>query len=295
MEMGSECTNKRTCLTMCHITPDILMNVTLLPSISGNEDSSGGIAVNADGTLFAAVDSWNRVCICAVDATGTRTSDDVVFDALGSPGSVCFVRRGGIDTLLICDVYHNCIVEITVDGCFVRRDVIAASLVGGTITLMRYEPISAIANIVLAEGKGLPTGLRFTPDGAHLLIIDRHNSRVSKFCAVSGAFMSHVATRAAHGIHYPTDALQCEDGSLMVVSMTGIVWVGVDGVTTQKIDVCLSGDDDDDFWSYMLAYFPALDGVIVKERAGSGRVVLLQDAWSHSLRCAWVSACVSIC
>ena len=86
---------------------------------------------------------------------------------------------------------------------------------------------------------------------------------MSKFC-VSGTFVAHVVTQTVHDINYPTDVLWCEDGSLMVVSMSGTVRVGVDGVTTEKIDI--SWGDDDDFWAHKLAYFPPLDGVSVRER-----------------------------
>jgi hypothetical protein len=104
---------------------------------------------------------------------------------------------------------------------------------------------------------------------------------VSKFSAASGSFVAHVIS---NGIRYPTDVLQCEDGSIVVPHDDGVVCVGKDGVTVQSIGFpCIPQS---------LSYSSSLNGVVVKRRDGG--VFVLHDAWSRSLRCEWVRACVCI-
>jgi hypothetical protein len=78
--------------------------------------------------------------------------------------------------------------------------------------------------------------------------------------------------------------LQCEDGSIVVAHEDGVRCVGKDGATVQNINVA--------FCPYSLSYSPSLNGVVVK--CFDGSVFVLRDAWSQSLRCAWVHACVRV-
>jgi hypothetical protein len=105
---------------------------------------------------------------------------------------------------------------------------------------------------------------------------------VSKFSAASGSFVAHVISNR---ITWPTDVLQCEDGSIVVASRYGVASVGNAGVTVQSMgDAVLP-------WS--LSYSPFLNGVHVN--CADGSVFVLRDAWSQSLRCEWVRACVRTC
>jgi hypothetical protein len=335
------------------------MEVIPLPSMSGEEGMWGGIATNADNTLFAYVDR-NRHCvhIRRINAAGKRASDAVVFGtpdrcdntkrALNHPQFACFARRRGVDTLLVCDSKNNRVVEITVGGVFKRaialtkgshaygvaycgqHDAVAVSLAEhDAVVLLRYASAAVIARIGFPTPKGplpyrfvgmgaldgqlnRPQGLRFTADGVYLLVADHHNDRVCKFDAVTGAFIAHVVH---HDITYPTDVLPCEDGSIMVATGEGamyeadgrryvramsggvqtttgsVVQVGVDGVVSHRVIIEAGG-----FVPHSLAYFEVLDGVVAWECNGSGRVVLLRqhNAWSSSLRCAWLSACIVV-
>jgi hypothetical protein len=81
--------------------------------------------VNVDDTRFASVDRGQH-CVYIHDETD-RTSDPVVVGTAGSahgefdrPTSACFVHRGGVDTLLICDCGNDRVVEVSVRGEFMR-------------------------------------------------------------------------------------------------------------------------------------------------------------------------------
>jgi DNA-binding beta-propeller fold protein YncE len=225
------------------------------------------------------------------------------------PRFACFVHRGGVDTLLICDHGNDRVVEVTARGEFMRaialpeysrpygiaeRDgVIAVSLgapcVAHTVVLLQYESGAVKPEVTIGSGTAgnadgqldLPMGVAFTADGRHILVADFFNHRVSKFSATSGAFIAHVIS---NGIRYPTDVLQCEDGSIVVTHEKGVACVGKDGVTVKSIDVPLI--------PVSLSYSPSLNGVVLK--CVDGSVFVLHDAWSLSLRCAWVHACVRV-
>jgi hypothetical protein len=125
-------------------------------------------------------------------------------------------------------------------------------------------------------------GVTFTADGRYILVTDYNNDRVSKFRADSGAFVAHVISS---GILHPTDVLQCEDGSIVMTNWKGVTCVGKDGVTVKSIAISSGGPRS-------LSYSPSLHGVVVK--CDDGSVFVLRDAWSHSLRCEWVQACVRV-
>jgi DNA-binding beta-propeller fold protein YncE len=275
----------------------------------------GGIAVNADGTLVASVDR-DAHCVYIYDATD-RTADAIIVGTAGTagsahgefnhPASACFVHREGVDTLLICDFRNDRVVEVSERGEFMRaialpvdsrpwgvaeRDgVIAMSLwAAHAVVLLQYESCEAktIGTGTYGNADGqlhFPRGVTFTTDGCNILVADNGNNRVSTFSAASGAFIAHVIS---NGILYPRDVLQCEDGSMVVAHRDGVTCVGKDGVVTvQSIDVRAPGSGPS-----ALSYSPSLNGVVVK--CFGGNMFFLRDAWSRSLRCAWVHACVRV-
>jgi DNA-binding beta-propeller fold protein YncE len=280
--------------------------------ISGHR-GNGGIAVNVDGTLVASVD-------CGVDCVyiyNVADRDHTAYPAivgtahglLNHPEFACFVRYDGVDTLLISDWGNDRVVEVTACGVFLRaialpkrsrpwgiaeRDgVIAVSLSSAhAVVLLQYEtgavkPEATIGSGTGAYGRGdgqlhNPHGVTFTADGCHILVADWGNRRVSKFSAASGAFIAHVIS---NGITFPRDVLQCEDGSIVVAHQDGVTCVGKDGVTVQNITIS-SGVPSS------LSYSPSSNGVVVKRH--DGVVFVLRDAWSCSLRCEWVQACVHV-
>jgi sugar lactone lactonase YvrE len=275
----------------------------------------GGIAENVDGTRFASVDS-NLHCVYIYSVTD-RTADAIIVGTTGTAGSghgflkypvsTCFVHCDGVDTLLICDWGNNRVVEVSARGEFMRaialpehsgawgiaeRDgVIAVSLrLKHVVVLLQYETGAVKPEATIGSGTGGnadgqldgPHGVTFTADGRYILVADLYNHRVSKFSAASGAFIAHVIS---NGITYPRDVLQCEDDSIVVAHGEGVACVRKDGVTVQNINSL--------FFPWSLSYSASWNGVVVKCRDGG--LYVLRDAWSRSLRCAWVHACVRAC
>jgi DNA-binding beta-propeller fold protein YncE len=282
----------------------------------------GGAAVNSDGTLLASVDRGQHcVYMYSIDGDGKRTADAVVVGTAGTAGSshgqfnsprhACFAHRYGADTLLICDAGNDRVVEVTLCGVFLRaiavqyphgiaycgiNDVIALSLFeANAVVLLQYESGAVKVELTVGLGTGAngcddgqlyyPRGVTFTADGRCILVADWGNNRVCKFSAANGAFIAHVATRAANGIQFPTDVLQCEDGSILVAqgySSGSVVCMDANAVTVQNIII--------PFTSAVISFsnFLTLGGVVVKTMGGN--MFLSRDAWMSSNRCAWLSA-----
>jgi DNA-binding beta-propeller fold protein YncE len=172
-----------------------------------------------------------------------------------------------------------------------RGGVIAVTLwATHAVVLLHYESGAVKPEVTIGSGSegnadgqlSFPNGVTFTADGCHILVADWGNRRVSKFSADSGAFIAHVIS---NGISDPSDVLQCEDGSIVVAHDYGMTCVMKDGVTVQNITISRGVPQS-------LSYSLSLNGMVVKSRDGS--VFVLRDAWSHSLRCEWVHACVRI-
>jgi hypothetical protein len=175
-----------------------------------------------------------------VGIAGTRGS---AYGQLSYPAMACFVQRNGVDTLFITDSGNDRIVEVTANGRFLRviamkksswpygiaycgsSGVIAVSLhTTHAVALLQPEPVKP--QVTIGSGTGFsgkgdgqlhsPHGVTFTADGRYILVADCGNNRVSKFSSGSGVFVAHVATKAANGILWPKDVLQCEDGTVVV-------------------------------------------------------------------------------
>ncbi len=241
-----------------------------------------------------------------VGTAGTRGS---AHGQLKTPRFTCFVHRNGTDSLLICDAGNDRVVEVTASGVFLRaiavkegsrpygiaycgtNDVIAVSLrLAHAVVLLQYESGTVKPEVTIGSGTGAggscngqvnhPSGVTFTADGRYILVADCANYRVSKFSATSGAFIAHVATYAANGIWRPRDVLQCEDGSIVVAhqgdgdSDPSVLCVGENGVTVKTIIIPSASGGA--FIPLSLSYSPSLNGVVVKQDGGSGRVMLLR-------------------
>lgn len=264
-----------------------------------------GIAANIDGSLMAFVDSsQNCVFICSVDSAGDCTAEPIVVRGgqFWFPISACFVRRGGADSLLITDGGSAQVVEATTGGKIMRAipcdsfvthvaycgetDVIA---VAGRhkVVLLQYETEKVLATIGTGfkgpadDQLNFPQSVAFTADGECIVVADEGNHRVSKFSAVTGAFISHVVSS---GITFPIDVLPCDDGSLLVAQGRFTEYASIvrvkDGVIVEKV-VCGNAP-------VSLCSSQVCGGVIVKCKDRS--VYLLRDAWLHGSRCAWLSA-----
>jgi hypothetical protein len=108
-----------------------------------------------------------------------------------------------------------------------------------TVTLYAAEAGAWARVRVVGVGRGrgdgdgqldAPIGLRFSADGARLLVADRGNDRVCCFRVADGAFEREVASRGAHGLSGPCDVAEVAGGVL--VADTGnhrVVRVPADG------------------------------------------------------------------
>lgn len=265
---------------------------------------NGGIAVNADGTLMASVNSVQHcVYIYSMDSTDADPiiCSTFVGGQLHYPQAACFVYRSGVETLIIEDWYR--LVEITVFGAFIRiiplrsfssgiaycakTDVIAVVHPGiirmeSRIVLLQYTSGALIAETAYGQ-LTFPTGVTFTVDGDYFLVTDS-NKHLSKFRAATGAFISRVASRG-------DGVLDCEDGTIIVTRgfwHGHVVSLEADGVTSDEI--LFRNDHGDVLRPFSLSYSSSLMGVVVKCMDGS--VFLLRDAWVQSSRCAWLLATV---
>ncbi len=280
---------------------------------------SGGSALSHDGTMFASVNTAQHcVYMCGLPVDDIGKLPVVVFGTAGTSGSAdgqlshpmftCFVRRNGIDTLLIADARNSRVVEVSVTGVFMRSiavkkgsgpwgvahcahsDVIAVSLFHAhAVVLLQYES-GAVKVTIGSSTQGTadgqlwdPQGLRFSADGSYILLAEAGNHRVSTFNAASGAFIANVATKTSNGIEYPTDVLQCEDGTIVVAhgaSSDSVVCVGADGTTLSTVacdrGVASGSRRGSYFIPYSLSYSSPLNCVVVKEFEGSGGVMLLR-------------------
>jgi DNA-binding beta-propeller fold protein YncE len=324
-------TNSLTAFIFFRISPHkVTSKMNFLPAIPLSAstvpfgEGCGGIAVNFDGSLLATVDNQQH-CVCiysVVDHTAAPFIAGTVGTAGSAPGQfnypalACFVHRNGVDTLLVCDLDNDRVMEVTASGLFLRAiamkkgsrplgiaergGVIAVSLFHAhAVVLLQYETGAVKPEVTIGSGKGCgdgqlhyPRGVSFTADDHYILVADWYNDRVSKFSAVSGAFIAHVATKAANGIFSPRDVLQCEDGSIVVTqgndfgSDGSVLCVGEDGVSLKNI--IIPSTSGGAVVPYSVSASPLLHGVVVK--TFDGNVFLLRNAWMGSNRCAWLSA-----
>lgn len=152
-----------------------------IPLLSLKKNSGhGGIAANVDGTLVASVDSHRHcVHIYNVNSAGESTRERKVqlssvhgntTSHLNYPTSACFVRRSGVDSLLIVDNHNQRVVETTAAGEFIRaipvdffpwsvaycsrNDGIAVSgCYESCVVLLQYESLETVFTIRTGESQ----------------------------------------------------------------------------------------------------------------------------------------------
>jgi hypothetical protein len=263
--------------------------------------SYGFIASNHNGSLLASNDThYSSVHIYRLNGVGEAIGEPAVYcQPLGfNLCSACFVHRGGVDTLLLSDVVHERIIEISTDGLFIShillpipcnaiaycqgKDVIAVCS-SNAVALVEYG--SAKAAVLFEEGMvpgrvGL-VGIAFSPCGLHVVVGDYRNNRVSIFSAVDGAFVQHLTAKDA--IVKPQAVVQHQGGYLVLGRMVehdsklSVFSVTSDGTTVVLFSFALSNYQN-------VTHLPTVDAIVVKERG----VITL---WYPSSRSAWLSAC----
>lgn len=281
-----------------------------LPSVSGH-GGGGGICVNADGTLFASAHfTSHAVYIYGMDDKGERTGPAVVVGTVGFPGDaspllfypehLCFVRRGGIDTLLISNRHGGRIVEVTTSGTYMRdipilsnhwnqppylsfcekTDLISvAAWAGSPVCCVHYE--SGAVAWTLCESICASKAV-LTPDGEYILVADDPKGHINKYSVSTRKVVASIVSR----VHYPKEILMDYEGNIIVIpgNMLGVCIFSPSGKETRHM---FSGSG-----VYSMSFSPLLNGLIVKNVV-CGDVFLLPYAhnWRDSSRCAWLSAC----
>lgn len=279
----------------------------LLPSLTviGNV---GSVAVNADGTLLASANEFLRsVTIYTMDGKGDLTGPPVIVGSsipFACPKCLCFVHRGGVDSLLIVDRSNSRVVEVTTRGEFMR----AIRFVLDPVSVAYCEKTDRIAvsfwddqdhftvlsySTELRVGKKrprqhsfpkmcIPLGISFYKGGRFILVADWGNHCVNMFSAISGTFVSVFASRA-EGVNWPRDVHVLGDGSV-------IVQQGYSGPCS-VLTFPVNGRSEKHVFgtgAFYSAYSSLLHGIIIKS-THDGSVFLLADTWSACSRCAWLS------
>lgn len=240
-------------------------------------------------------------------------------------GGICFARRNSVDTVLLCD--GSRVVEIDGrTGHFMRRfslphcensfhhgityshhaDIIATALVfDDTVLLLAYDTGTVIRRIAVGTyniNRSGPRSVAFAPDGVHAFVIDARigaGGRLCKFEVATGDLVSHTAILTTATYCDPSEVLVMADGSVVVLCCaangSGFAVICTEGdCTVWKV---LGGIEEDRRSKFGSAALSALGAVRVKMTDTSDGTCQFHDIchseWYDSLRCAWVSACVS--
>jgi hypothetical protein len=255
------------------------------------------IAISDDHTLLATMTISRVVTIRDVldtSGNGATVRYPLKSRVNGSKAKMCFVRS---DALLI--VAGHKIEEATVTGMFIRLipiqewlsgeewlsgvigsvdiahsgNVIAVTAPGlRGIVLLNYATGEWMRSIYLAS----PVCARFTPDGAHLLVVDTEEHRVTKFTLTTGV-LTYVVGRK-DGLRFPFDIVCCEDDGIVVAygALDDAALVHYDKYGAMQRHVYTPVSKRETVWLH--------------EKAA---LIVPWSWWGRSLRCAWVTACVA--
>lgn len=244
--------------------------------------------------------------IYRLDTAGQCIGDSVVFGDIPGISSVCFTLRNGVETVLVLDLRFQRIVEIDLNGVLIRhielgtgiravgglafcgtQDLIAvSSFWPSDVFIINYsgEEVTRVGGFGHRDGELCgPLGVSFTADGLYLLVADNGNNRVSKFRALDGTFITHLAIGA---VFRPMQVSEYEDGLLVVGRHEKHPSIGLFLVGTGNPIFTYKEDDN---ISYCEAFVFASSGKIAVNSCGV--LFFLSDIWSTSDRAAWVCAC----
>jgi DNA-binding beta-propeller fold protein YncE len=144
------------------------------------------------------------------------------------------------------------------------------------VTLYAAGTWARVRVVGVGRGRGagdgqlaLPYGLRFSADGARLLVADFGNHRVCCFRVSDGGFAGVVASKGAHGLSCPYDVVEVAGGVLVAdYGNHRVVRVPADGSPATVLGG-VRGSEPGQF-SWPAALFVSADGaqVIVREWDG---------------------------
>jgi hypothetical protein len=300
------------------------LSVFALPGRSSGATTSVTGAPATTGATPTATTGLTLVCSMG----GTSSPPPMRFkfeDDAGYSGWLAFSGPTPCRLLLVTDVGHDAVHVVDV----VRRAhvgyVAAPGSIAGPRAVATWGPLAAVTAwkdpsagsgehvVRLFEGGGsawtpvrvvsggfggpggadgqlrAPYGLRFWDDGAHLLVADTGNNRVSQFRVGDGGFVRHVHT----GLSGPNDVEVCQEGLLVacinshtVSLIHGAVRSGGDdsggsssastlGEARQVVSLGSSGSEDGQFLHPVgLVVLPGL-GLVIREHSNERLQVLL--------------------
>lgn len=162
-----------------------------------------GLAINESRTLLATVNSLSEVSIYSIDDSGLQKpgTPTITFhgqnEGVINPQQVCFVARGGVETLLLADFgsyKYAYVAEISITGVFIRSFSVFAAFGKGKKGLKAFgmacsnDLIAAtycdfdrrVSGVVVFQFSGdmlrniatpyLPKSIAFSADETHLLL-----------------------------------------------------------------------------------------------------------------------------
>jgi hypothetical protein len=144
-----------------------------------------------------------------------------------------------------------------------------------TVTLYAAGTWARVRVVGVGRGRGAgdgqllrPRGLRFSADGARLLVADTGNDRVCSFRVSDGGFAGVVASEGAHGLSWPYDVVEVAGGVLVAAGGNQrVVRVPADGSPA----TVLEGVRGSEPGQFPTALFVSADGAQVIVREGDGR------------------------
>jgi len=222
--------------------------------------SNAGIAVTRDGSLFAVSNAGTNMITVYSIVDGSET---VSFGGNGAgPGQfkqlskLCITPR---DTLLVADYGNQRVQEVTFSGVHIRdigvgvfgdciygiacngEHIAVTKFMGATpnrVLVFNYSTGELLRQFAaLGSGDGQiahSTGVRFTPDNQHIIVVDTYyNSRLSMF-TVDGVFVKHVGAGVLGG--GPCDVAFTADGRIIVADQHNhrVCVFAADGVMTSS-------------------------------------------------------------
>jgi hypothetical protein len=291
------------------------LEVEEVPFTKGH--AKDNVAANNDGTMLACVDYRGlRVYIYKLDCAGQCIGDSVVYSPSGVVvSSLCFTLRKGVETLLMHDILGKTLVEIDLNGVFLRRinlgrrncaygnvafcaiqDLIAfSSFATSTVYIINYSGEEEVARV---GGRGHsdgqlngPLGVSFTADGLYFLVADYGNNRLCKFRALDGTFITHLEVG---DVFRPARVSEFEDGLLVVgqfpeetaTPSIGLFLVASNGAAKS---IFTYAEEDGSFsFNEGFACLASSGKIAVNSDGG---LSFLSDTWCSTDRAAWVSAC----
>jgi hypothetical protein len=213
--------------------------------------------------------------------------------------------------VLICDHDNDRVVEVTVEGVFIRailvagpwgvafssaRDAIAISSTATHSLYILDFATEAMKLTVISPKARFPRGITFSACGDEIVVAYYGRGCLTRYDAFTGDAIGELLTcESLHGSKAVSklDVVQYGSGysfiSFNQQEVQEVMFTGKEG-TVQNMPSWHGCDTDTSpFVPQSISAF--CGGIIVKDRI-QGRVLLYADRWPTSSRCAWLAACV---